>query len=134
MEILTNCDVVASIGSQDYHFDDVDIVAIDDPRTNQLTRGMNGKNKVGFVVEQNSDQPTVITTTLKNLDDNTSNVLKDAYKNKTRFDFNVINSTSGKKKYAKNCIVAENPIQRTIGVDTDSYNMDLVLQTYDYTD
>ena len=132
MEILTNCEVVASIGSQDYHFEDVDSVAIEDPRTNQLVRGLNGKNKVGFVVEQNTDQPVVITTTLKNIDDITSQVLENAYKNKTRFDFNVINSDSGKKKYAKNCIIAENPIQKTIGTDTDAYNIDIVMQTYDY--
>ena len=134
MKKLTNCDVVASISSQDYHFSDVDTVTVDEPKTNTLTRGMSAKNKVGFVIEQNMDQPTVVTTTVKGLDKNTSAIFKELWKNKTRFDFNVVDSDTGDKCYAKNCILSENPIQKTISNEAETYNIDLIMHTFDYTE
>lgn len=131
---LTNCEVIASVGSQDYYFKDVDTVTTEDPRTNSLTRGMSAKNKVGFVIESNTDQPVVVTATVKALDKITASVFKNAWKNKTRFDFNVVDSDDGTKCYAKNCVLSENPIQKTISNEAETYNVDLVMHTFDYTE
>ena len=130
--LLTDCEVIASIGEQDYNFDVIDVINIEEPKTKTLTRGLNGKNKVGFVVRQNNDQPTVITATVKNLDRTTSLVLQNAYNNETRFDFNVVKSSDGNKCYAKNVILAEEPIQKSISNDAEAYNVDLIMHTFDY--
>lgn len=130
---LNDCEVVADVNDVNYTFPDVDQITVDDPRTKTLIRGINGKNKEGFITDQNTDQPVVITTTLKGLDENTANVFIKAFKNDTRFNFNVIKSADGKKCCGKKCILNQMPIQRTFGVDAESYSLDLIMHTFNYS-
>ncbi|MCQ2565074.1 MAG: hypothetical protein MJ152_04390 [Clostridia bacterium] len=129
---LLDCDVVLSLGNQDYTFEDIDTITVEDPRTKTLVRGLNGKNKVGFVASQNGDQPVALTMTLRGIDQATAKILKDTFENESRFTFSIINSSNGDSCIAQNCILGAKPIQRTISDDAETYAVDIIINTFDY--
>lgn len=131
---LLDCDIILSLGNQDYVFEDVDTITVEDPRTKTLVRGMNGKNKVGFITSQNGDQPVVLTMSLRGIDQDTARILKDVYENDNRFTFSIIKSSNGDSCIAKNCILNQKPIQRTISDDSETYAVDIVINTFDYNE
>lgn len=131
---LYNCDVGFKINGVNYEFEHVNSVAIEDPEFSRLTRGANGKNKVGLAYKEGLKEPKTITVVINDMSADLKAVLDGCFENQTRIDFYAIDRGTGSAKWAKNSILGQIPQQLTLDESPESMDVSLTLQSYDLSE
>lgn len=131
---LSNCDVGFKITGVKYEFEHVNSVTIEDPEFNRITRGANGKNKVGLAFKEGLKDPKTVTLVIEDMTPEMKGVLEGCFKNQTRFDFWAVDRATGSAKWAKNSILGQYPQQLTLDDSAESMDVSLTLQSYDLSE
>lgn len=128
---LYECDVGIKVDGVAYDFEHVNQVQIEDPERNQLTRGVNAKNKVGLVFKDGLKDPKKWTIPIMNMSAALKAVMDDAFENQKRLDVYAISRKTGDSKWAKNAIMSNRPQQLTLDDTAESLDVSLEFVTYD---
>lgn len=128
---IYNCDFGIKIGGVTYDFEHVDSVQIEDPERNKLTRGGNGKNKVGLTYKEGIKEPKRWTIPILSMSAALKEVLDGAFDDQTRMEVYCIDRTDGSSKMAKNAILANRPQQLTIDETVESMQVSMEFETFD---
>lgn len=128
---LYECDVGIKVDGVSYDFEHVNQVQIEDPERNQLTRGVNAKNKVGLVFKDGLKDPKKWTIPIMNMSAALKAVMDDAFENQKRLDVYAISRKTGDSKWAKNAIMSNRPQQLTLDDTAESLDVSLEFVTYD---
>ena len=128
---LYECDVGIKVGGVSYDFEHVNQVQIEDPERNQLTRGVNAKNKVGLVFKDGLKDPKRWTIPIINMSAALKAVMDSAFENQTRLDVYCVSRKTGDSKWAKNAIMSNRPQQLTLDDTAESLDVSLEFVTYD---
>lgn len=128
---MYNCEFGIKVDGQQYIFDDVAELTIEDPRKNKLTRGANAGNKVGLVYQEGSREPVRWTLPILNMSSELKSVLDDVFKNQKRVDVYCIDKDDGSSKMAKQAILCNAPQQLALNDTPDSMNVSLEFETFD---
>lgn len=129
---ITNCDVGFSISGTNYTFQNIDVVAIEDPRKRHLIRGANSTSKKGLSYKEGHGNPFTATLTLKGISDAFRQLLEDNFNNDERLDFWVIDRKSGSNKMFKDANLQNVPQQLNISEGEDSLAVELVIETFNF--
>jgi hypothetical protein len=130
---IYECDFGVTLNGVNYDFEHVENVQIDDPESTELVRGANAGNKTGLVYTQGRKEPKTITLTVIGIPMELHNLLKQAYKDKTRMDCYVVDRTDGSTKIAKNAVLSKEPMQASISDAAESMNTALAFKSFDVT-
>lgn len=131
--MLYDCAFSIKITDVIYNFEHVDSVAFEDPKETKLTRGGDGRNKVGLIYTQGHKEPEVATLVLPGVSKALLEVLVRAHAAKTRVEFSAI-ASDGSGKTAKDAIIRQRPQQLTIDESIESLNVQLVLESFNVTE
>ncbi len=129
-----NCDFGIKLNGQNYDFDQIDSMVIEDPEQNVLTRGSNAKNKVGLAYKQGLKEPKTITVTIVGMSKSIADLLMAAWEAQTRMDVFCVDGGDGSSRIGKNCILRDRPRQLTIDESAESMNVALAFQTFEIQD
>ena len=119
------------LNGQNYDFDHVDSLTIEDPETTNITRGANASNKIGLVYKQGIKDPKKWTVTIKGMSIALKDVLDAAYENADRMDVYCISRKDGSSKMGRNAVLSTQPQQLTIDDSAESMNVTLIFETFD---
>lgn len=128
---LYDCDVGIKKGGVSYEIPHVVQVTVEDPRRNQLTRGVNDRNNVGIVYKDGLKEPVRFTIPFMSMSADLKEVLDGAFDNQERLDFYVISRKDGSSKMAKNAILSNKPQQLTLDDTAESMQVSLEFVTFD---
>lgn len=128
---LYDCDVGIKVAGVNYEFEHVVSIAIEDPERNRLTRGTNGKSKLGIAYKEGMRDAKTWTVPIMGMSKELKAVLDSAFENKTRLDVYAIQRSDGSSKMAKNAILSQQPKQLTLDEGAESVNVSLVFETFD---
>lgn len=131
---IYNCDFGIKMNGVPYDFSDVKELTIEDPEKNRLTRGSNGKNKVGLAYREGTRDPKRWTIPILNLTIELKAALDGAFENQTRLEVYCIDRTDGSSKMAKEAILCNRPQQLTLNDTPDSMDVSLEFETFDSTE
>lgn len=131
---LYDCDVGITFRGTNYEFAHVDSVTVEDPRRHRLIRGANASNKVGLAYTEGIKEAATITTSVIGIPAALHALLKEGFNAKERMDFWAISRKNGNAKYAKNCILGQEPQQPTLSGEAESLNTPLIFESFDVTD
>lgn len=131
---LYDCDVGMTIRGQNYEFDHVDSVTVDDPESTKLIRGANAGNKTGLAYTEGVKDAKTITTSVIGIPMALHNLLKEVYTSKERIDFWAISRQDGSSKMAKNAILSKEPMQLTLDQSPESMNTALTMESFDVSE
>jgi hypothetical protein len=131
---IYDCDFGITLNGVNYDFDHVENLQIDDPETTELVRGGNAGNKTGLVYKQGLKEPKTITLTVIGVPMALHNLLKAAYKDKTRMDCYVVSRVDGSSKIAKNAILSQEPKQLSVSDAAESMNTALIFKSFDVSE
>lgn len=128
---IYNCDFGIKVNGVPYDFEHVAELQGEDPERNRLTRGANGKNKVGLVYKDGLKEPKKWTIPILNMSVDLKAVLDGCYKEQTRLEVYCIDRTDGSSKMLKNAILSNKPQQLTIDESAESMNVSLEFESFD---
>jgi hypothetical protein len=129
---MYECDFGFTINGTKYEFDHVEGVTIEDPERTRIMRGANAKNTTGFVYVEGLKEAKTMTLTVIGMTAATHNLLKDAYKNKTRIEqVWVVSRADGSSKMAKNAVLSQSPKQLSMDDSAESLNTALLFESFD---
>lgn len=128
---IYNCDFGIKLGGVPYDFADVKELTIEDPEKNRLTRGSNGKNKVGLAYREGTREPKRWTIPILNLSIELKAALDGAFENQSRLEVYCIDRTDGSSKMAKEAILCNRPQQLNLNDTPDSMDVSLEFETFD---
>lgn len=128
---IYNCDFGIKVDGVSYDFEHVAELQIDDPERNQLTRGGNGKNKIGLSYKDGLKEPKRWTLPILNMSAALKTVLDSCFDKQSRVDVYCIDRTDGSSKMAKNAILSNRPQQLTVDESAESMNVSLEFVTFD---
>lgn len=128
---MYDCDFGVTLGGVNYLFTHVENMQIEDPERTKLIRGANAGNKTGLVYQEGVKEAKTVTLTVIGMEVAVHDLLKKAYKDKTRMDCFCISRADGSSKVAKNAILSQSPKQLTMDDSSDSLNTALVFESFD---
>lgn len=128
---LYDCDVGFQVEGQNYDFEHVDSVTIEDPESNKLIRGANASNKVGLAYKEGLKEPKRITYVLVGLSKEIHDLLVGVFEEQERVSTYVISRKDGSSRFAKNAVLAQLPHQLTLDDSAESLNVSLTFETFD---
>lgn len=131
---LYGCDFGFKYNGQNYDFTDVAELQVEDPERNSLTRGANGKNKVGLVFRTGVRDPKRWTMPVLNLTIEIKELLDLIFDSQARIDVYAIDRQNGSSKMAKTAILANRPQQLALTDSPDSLNVSLEFETFNSTE
>lgn len=131
---LYDCDFGVTIAGVNYDFEHVENLQIEDPERTRLIRGGNAGNTTGLVYKEGVKEAKVITVTVLGIEKALFDLLKAAYKDKTRVDCYCVNRGDGSAKIAKNAILSQEPQQLSLDDSAESMNMALVFESFDVSE
>lgn len=131
---LDNCDFGFNYNGQSYDFEDCDGMTIEDNQSYHLTRGMNGKNKVGIVIAEGMSEPDIITIPTLNIPAAMVTLLNKVRNNQERIEAYVVDRKTGDSRFIRNAIISKRMRQLVISEGRDDINADLVLESFDVDD
>jgi hypothetical protein len=126
--------VVMTYGGVQYQHDHTINVAINNPRQNNLDASPQDVGS-GFSYQTGIDQPVTATLTLRHLSSDLTSLLKNVYKNSGRLDLLIYDAVTLAQYTMDECIVQNDPRNKSIGEGNEVFNVDLSLQcTYNNFD
>jgi len=131
---MYDCDFGVTLNGVNYDFEHVENLQIEDPERTRLTRGANTGNKLGIAYKEGLKEAKTITLTVIGMPAELHNLLKQAYKDKTRLDCYAVSRVDGSSKIAKNAILSQEPQQLTMDESAESMNTALVFESYDVSE
>lgn len=131
---IYDCDFGFTLNDQNYQFDHIQNLQIDDPETTELVRGANAGNKTGISYKQGVKDAKKITLTVIAMTADLHNLLKQAYADQTRLDCYCVSRKDGSSKIAKNAILSSEPKQLSVDDSADSMNIALIFQSFDISE
>tara|TARA_R110000782_G_scaffold144655_1_gene237516 strand:- start:5030 stop:5461 length:432 start_codon:yes stop_codon:yes gene_type:complete len=131
---IADGDAGCSIGGQNYNFSDVDSLAFTYSKTNNLTRGSNGQNKVGITFQENLKEADSLTMMIKDCSTALYKLLLAKFDDQSRLDVWFINRQTGEGYTYTNALITNKPRQESIGEGEDSIGFSLVVKSYDITE
>lgn|SRR5678815_1145057 len=131
---IYDCDFGFTLNGQNYDFDHINGMQIEDPERTRLVRGGNAKNKTGLVYKEGIKDAKTITLTVIGMPADVHNLLKQAYADKTRMDCYCVSRADGSSKIAKNAILSQEPKQLSIDDSAESMNTALVFESFDISE
>jgi len=131
---LYDCDIGIKLDGVNYEFEHVVSVTVVDPERNRLTRGNNGKNKVGLVYKDGLKDPKTATVPILDMSAALKDVFDGCFDQQKRLDFYAISRKDGSSKFLKNAILANKPQQLTLDDTAESMQVSLEFETFDSTE
>ena len=131
---LYDCDFGVTIDGQNYDFDHVENLQIEDPERTKLIRGGNAGNKTGLIYKEGIKDAKTITLTVIGIPFALNALLKQAYADKTRLDCYAVSRADGSSKIAKNAILSQEPKQLSVDDSAESMNTALVFESFDVSE
>lgn len=131
---IYDCDFGITLHGQNYDFDHVQGLQIEDPERTKLVRGGNASNKTGLVYKEGIKDAKTITVTIIGMPMALHALLKDAYAQRTRLDCYCISRVDGSSKIAKNAILSQEPEQLAVDDSAESMNTALVFESFDVSE
>lgn len=128
---MYNCDFGIKVNGVSYDFEHVAELQIEDPERNNLTRGGNGKNKLGLAFKEGLKEPKRWTLPILNMSETLKGVLDSCFEKQTRLEVYCIDRNDGSSKMAKNALLANRPQQLMIDDTAESMNVSLEFVTFD---
>lgn len=116
---------------QNYEFDHVQSLQIEDPESTKLLRGANASNKIGLVYVEGLKEAKKWTVVIIGMSADLKEILETAYENKDRLDIYCISRVDGSAKMGKNAVLSMQPQQLLIDDNPESMNVSLVFETFD---
>uniref|UniRef100_A0AAU8AUZ1 Tail tube protein n=1 Tax=Dulem virus 29 TaxID=3145747 RepID=A0AAU8AUZ1_9CAUD len=120
-----------NINSQNYDFEHVDRVSVDDPVRKHLTRGANSKSKTGLPYLENSKQAKTINMEVLDLSKEMRDMLNNCYENEDRIGVYCVDTATGESYNGNNCLVTGLVWQPVVSSEEETYNVTLSFETYD---
>lgn len=131
---LSNCDFGFKYNGQSYDFEHCDGMTIEDPRASHLTRGMNGKNKIGIQIDEGLSEPDTITIPIMNVPADVINLLNGIHTRKERITAYCVDRKTGDSRFINNAIISKKVRQLVISEGRDDLNIELTLESFDIDD
>lgn len=125
------CDFGIKYNGVTYDFTDVDSLQIEDAEMTRLTRGANGKNKMGLKYKEGVKEPKKWTVTILDTSLEIKTLLDKIYSAGDRLDVFCVSRLDGSSKIAKNAVLCQQPQQLLVDETPDSMNMALMFETFD---
>lgn len=118
---------VLTVNGKTYRFKGLHSINEDNPRMKHLTRGSDGLDSDGIDYEEGTSQPIVGTFNIRT-SQNYFELFSDLWKNKTRFDWSLVDTKTGSSKTFQNAILQQEPYQRVIDDTEDSIGIDFIIE------
>jgi len=131
---IFNCDFGVKIDGVPYEFDHVAEVQIENPEKTRLTRGANGKSKVGLRFKEGLSQPKMIRIPILGMTVELKGVLDKAYNDQQRLEVYFIDRKTGSSGIGKNAVLTNQPIQLSMGETEENLRVALEFETFDYVE
>ena len=131
---IYNSDFGLKINGQDYVFDHVEGLTIENPEMNRLIRGANASNKRGLAYKEGLREPKRMTVTIIGMSPELKAVLDQAYENQTRCEAYCIDRNDGSSKIARESVLAQAPMQLTVDESPESMNVQLMFESFDISE
>lgn len=115
-----------TIGGVAYEFDNMVNISYTNPVTNNIVSSPQGRtDRIGY--RTNLTQQSTITVTLREVDEDLQQQLKQSFENEDRVSFDAIDSQNGKQLYAKASLISTDPDNGTIGETETDFDVTLTL-------
>ena len=131
---IYDCDFGVTLNDQNYDFEHVQNLTIEDPERTRLVRGGNASNKLGLVYKEGIKDAKTITVTIIGISMDLYNRLKQAYTERARLDCYCVSRVDGSSKIAKNAVLSQEPKQLSVDDAAESMNIALVFESFDVSE
>lgn len=115
-----------TIGGVAYEFDNMVNISYTNPVTNNIVSSPQGRTD-GIGYRTNLTQQSTITVTLREVDEDLQQQLKQSFENEDRVSFDAIDSQNGKQLYAKASLISTDPDNGTIGETETDFDVTLTM-------
>ena len=129
---IYTCKVGLQIDGQNYYFDDINSVSVEDPLRKHLTRGANSQNKTGLAYQEGSRQPCVVTFNAVGVSAELASLITSCFKNERRVSGFAIDDMSGENYTFRKALVTRAANQANVSDGEDTYDMAIELESFDY--
>lgn len=128
---IYDCDIGIKYKGQNYDFEHVNEITIDDPKMTKITRGNNQKNLEGLTYTEGGNEPEKWEIPIMNMPIELKAVLDAAYIAKDRMDVYCVARANGAKKTANNAILCAKPQQLQVSDTAESLAVKLTFMSFD---
>lgn len=128
---LYNSDVSIEHNGQQYDFDQVDSLVIENPETTRLVRGADARDKVGLVFKEGIKEPKRATVTLLGITSDMYSLLTGVFDDKSRVKVSLVDRLDGSSMIFKQAILCKTPLQLTVDESPESINVVLEFESFD---
>jgi hypothetical protein len=127
---LYDCDCGVTLNDVNYDFLHVDQVQIDDPEKVKLVRGANAGDEEGLIYREGLKDAKTVTYTVFGMPKELHELLKAAWRDKTRMDAYVVSRADGSSKIARSAVLTQPPRQLQLDDSSESMSTQLVFESF----